>query len=61
MTTMKSRALTFYSSEVIIRYVMNGRGKYMKNDKYMVFYILGTNSDGSRAILRINMGEWIIK
>ncbi|KAM3309069.1 hypothetical protein P3S67_010813 [Capsicum chacoense] len=58
---MESGELSCNQSEVLISYLMNGRGKihpkFIRNDRNMELYMLYVDSDKSRPILWVKVSE----
>ncbi|KAM3303951.1 hypothetical protein P3S67_014983 [Capsicum chacoense] len=58
---MESDELSCDQREVLISYLMNGRGKihpkFIRNDRHVELYILCIDSDNSRPILRVKVFE----
>ncbi|KAF3626432.1 hypothetical protein FXO38_29260 [Capsicum annuum] len=56
---MESGELSYEQSEVVISYLMNGRGKihpmFIRNDRHVKLYMLYVDSDNSRPILRVKV------
>ena len=58
-SVMESGELSCDQSEVVISYLMNGRGKihptFIRNDRHVELYMLCIDSDNSRPILRLSL------
>ncbi|XP_047270486.1 uncharacterized protein LOC124899596 [Capsicum annuum] len=58
---MESGELSCDQSEVLISYLMNGRGKihpmFIRNDRHVELYMICIDSDNSRPILRVKVFE----
>ncbi|KAM3319124.1 hypothetical protein P3S67_006324 [Capsicum chacoense] len=60
-SVMESSELSCDQSEVLISYLMNGRGKihptFIRNDRHVELYMLCFDSDNSKPILRVKVFE----
>ncbi|KAM3290861.1 hypothetical protein P3S67_019150 [Capsicum chacoense] len=58
-SVIESGELECEPKNIVISYVMNGRGKihptFINNDRHVSLYMLGVIANGSRPILRINV------
>ncbi|PHT94988.1 hypothetical protein T459_02870 [Capsicum annuum] len=58
-SVIESGELKFKTNNIVISYLMNGRGKihptFINNDQHVSLYMLDVTADGSRPLLRINV------